>query len=407
MIEIRKVQTTDGHRIDHFVESDAQITIEAQNLMLFPALIDPHVHFRVPGGEHKEDWETGARAAIAGGVTTVFDMPNNDPPCTTLERLKEKQTLIKTQITRVRIPLHYRLFFGADAKHLNELPKVKKEIAGLKIYMGSSTGGLLMSDKAALDEAFRIAGLHDILVAVHAEDEQLIQINRKQYETTSDPSVHSAIRSPAVAARSVELAIALAKKHKARLYIVHVSSREELELIRAAKKEGLPVYAEAAPHHLFLSESAYGQMGTKALVNPPLRSSKDCEALWEAIDDETIDTIGTDHAPHTLKEKNQSYGSAPSGFPSIELYFPLLLNAYHEKKLSLEQIVSLTHTRPQEIFDLPLNEDVVLVDLNKKRKVEDAHLHTKAKWSPYAGWTLQGWPRYTILDGKLFDLEKL
>lgn len=405
MIEIRKIQTTDGHRIDHFVESDSQLSIEAQDLMLFPALIDPHVHFRTPGAEHKEDWETGARAAIAGGVTTVFDMPNNDPPCTTADRLGEKNQLIKMQIDRARIPLRYRLFFGADAEHLNELPKVKNQIAGLKIYMGSSTGNLLMSDRKALEEAFQIAGHHDILVAVHAEDEHLIQINRKQHGETSDPSVHSAIRNPSVAARSVALAIELAKKHKVRLYIVHVSSREEIDLIRDAKKEELPIYAEAAPHHLFLSDASYAKLGTKALVNPPLRTSKDCEALWEAVHDETIDTIGTDHAPHTLEEKNRPYGSAPSGFPSIELYFPLLLNAYHEKKLSLEQIVSLTHTRPQEIFDLPINEDIVLVDMNKKKRVEDSQLKTKAKWSPYAGWTIQGWPRYTILGGTLFDLE--
>lgn len=406
MIEIRKVQTTDGHRIDHFVESDSQISIEAQDLMLFPALIDPHVHFRTPGAEHKEDWETGARAAIAGGVTTVFDMPNNDPPCITSERLLEKKRLIETQIARAKIPLRYRLFFGADASHLGEVSKVKNQIAGLKIYMGTSTGGLLMSERKSLEEAFRIAGLHDILVAVHAEDEHLIQLNQKKHAGNSDPRLHSAIRSPTVAAKSVALAIELAKKHKARLYIVHVSSKEELDLIREAKKEGLPVYAEAAPHHLFLSDAAYAKLGTKALVNPPLRASKDCEALWEAVSDETIDTIGTDHAPHTLEEKNRPYGSAPSGFPSIELYFPLLLNAYHEKKLSLEQIVSLTHTRPQEIFDLPLNEDIVLVNLFKKRQVADSELHTKAKWSPYAGWILQGWPKYTILGGKLFDLEK-
>ncbi len=405
MIEIRKVQTTDGHRIDHFVESDAQISIEARNLMLFPALIDPHVHFRVPGAEHKEDWETGARAAIAGGVTTVFDMPNNNPPCTNYERLQEKNRLIEMQIARASIPLRYRLFLGADAHHLHELPKMKGQIAGLKIYMGSSTGNLVMSDRDALAEAFRIAAENNILVAVHAEDEHFIQCNSKKHEHISDPAVHSIIRSPLAAARSVALAIELAKKYKARLYIVHVSSSEELALIRDAKKERLPVYAEAAPHHLFLSDSAYAHLGTKALVNPPLRTSKDCEALWEAVRDKTIDTIGTDHAPHTIEEKNRPYGFAPSGFPSVELYFPLLLNAYHEKKISLEQIVSLTHTRPQEIFDLPLNEDIVLVDLNKRKTVEDASLKTKAKWSPYTTWNLQGWPRYTILAGKLFDLE--
>ncbi len=406
MIEIRKVQTTDGRRIDHFIKSDVNISIDAEHLMLFPALIDPHVHFRVPGGEHKEDWETGAKAAIFGGVTTVFDMPNNDPPCSSLNRLEEKKKLIENQIGRIQIPLRYGLFFGADSKLLSEIPKVKTQVVGLKIYMGSSTGSLLMADRNAIDEAFRIAKENDLLVAVHAEDEHLIQLNQKKH-AGKDPSLHSKIRNPEVAAKSVALAIELAKKHQTRLYIVHVSSKGELDLIRQAKKEGLPVYAEAAPHHLFLTDLAYGNLGTKALVNPPIRAKSDADALWEAIHDKTIDTIGTDHAPHTLEEKNRPYGSAPSGFPSIELYFSLLLNAHHDQKLSLGEIVSLTHTRPQEIFNLPLNDDVVLADLNKKKMVDDASLKTKAKWSPYAGSVLQGWPRYTILAGKLYDLEKI
>ena len=407
MIEIKKVQTTNGHRIDVCIESSENRVIEAEKFMLFPALIDPHVHFRVPGGEHKETWETAARAAIAGGVTTVFDMPNNDPACITAERLELKKQIIDKQLKSVGIPLRYGLYLGADRDHLKEMSKVRGKAVALKIYMGSSTGNLVMSDLKSIEEAFRIAGENDLMIAVHAEDEDLIQLNKKKHAGETNPAIHSVIRNPAAAARAVELAIGFSKKHGVRLYIAHVSTREELKWIREAKKEGLPVYAEATPHHLFLHDDMYKQIGTRALVNPPLRSKEDCEALWEAIGDDTIDTIGTDHAPHTLEEKSQAYGLAPSGFPSIELYFPLLLNAYHKKKISLEEIVSLTHTRPQEIFDLPINDDVVLVDLEKKKTVCGAHLKTKAKWSPYEGMTLQGWPRYTILAGKLFDVEKL
>lgn len=406
MIEIRKAQTTNGHRIDHFVESGEDRIIHAENLMLFPALIDPHVHFRVPGGEHKETWETAAKAAIAGGITTVFDMPNNQPSCYSEERLDQKIELIEQQLQKTGIPLRYYLYLGADQKHLDQIPKVKDRIIGLKIYMGSSTGDLLMNDPHALEKAFKIAGENGVLVTVHAEDENAIERNRKEL-ASPHPSVHSKIRNPQVAATAVAQAIDLAQKYKTRLYIAHVSSREELDLIRAAKKEGLPVYAEAAPHHLFLNDELYEKLGSFALVNPPLRSKKDTEALWEGIYDETIDTIGSDHAPHTIEEKKRPYGSAPSGFPSIELYFPLFLNAYHEKKISLEQIVSLTHTRPQEIFNLPLNDDLILVDLEKRKSIDDAKLHTKAKWSPYAGRTVKGWPLYTILKGKLYDLEKL
>ncbi|HSX11304.1 MAG TPA: dihydroorotase, partial [Chlamydiales bacterium] len=371
-----------------------------ENLVMLPALIDPHVHFRVPGAEHKETWETASRAAIAGGVTTVFDMPNNTPSCISQKRLSEKKALINAQLQK--IPLRYGLYLGADQNHLEEIPKVKDQIVGLKIYMGSSTGDLLMDNPAALEKAFRIAGENGVLVAVHAEDEELIEERKVECKAALHlgAALHSVIRNPEVAARAVRMAIDLAAKHRVRLYIAHVSTREELDLIREAKRAGLPVYAEATPHHLFLTTQAYEKMGTCALVNPPLRES--CAALWEAIGDGTIDTIGTDHAPHTLEEKRRPYGAAPSGFPSIELYLPLLLNAYHEKKISLAQIVSLTHTRPREIFHWPINDDVVLVDMNEKRTVDNAHLKTKAQWSPYAGMTLRGWPRYTILKGKVY-----
>lgn len=404
MIKIKKVQTIDGRRIDYFIESQEHREIDAKDLTLFPALIDPHVHFRVPGAEHKENWETGSLAAIYGGVTTVFDMPNNAPPTLNYDSLRKKREMIEAQLAKAKIPLRYRLFLGADSRYLEEIPKVKEEVSGLKIYMGESTGGLVMAEPEALDRAFCICAEHDVLIAVHAEDESVMQANKQKYAARKDPAVHSMIRNKESAVRAISLAIELAKKHKARLYVVHVSSKEELECIRQAKKEGINLYAEAAPHHLFLDDTLYEQLGTKGFVNPPLRTRGDCEALWEGIHDGTIDTIGTDHAPHTIEEKMRPIGSAPSGFPSIELYFPLLLNAYHEKKISLEKIVSLTHTRPQEIFRLSLNEDVVLVDLLKSKKVEDGTLKTRAKWSPYEGLTLQGWPRYTILAGKVYDL---
>ncbi len=404
MIEIRDVQTTDGRRIDHFVESDEKRVIDGSGMMLFPALIDPHVHFRVPGSEHKEDWMSAAAAAIAGGVTTVFDMPNNTPSCISLARLKEKMKLIDEQLKRAKIPLRYYLYLGADQNHLDQIGIVKDHIVGLKIYMGSSTGDLLMDRPEALEKAFRIAGEHDVLVAVHAEDEEMIRVRKQEHPGKTDPSLHSVIRSPEVAARAVDQAIELAEKYHVLLYIVHVSTREELKRIRAAKKKGLRVYAEATPHHLFLDTGLYKKMGTFALVNPPLRAPEEREALWEAVHDGTIDTIGTDHAPHTIEEKKRPYGEAPSGFPSIELYFSLLLNAHHEGKMSLKEIVKLTHTRPQEIFRLPINDDLVLADLKKKWTVEGARLKTKAKWSPYDGQVLHGSPRYAILKGKCFEL---
>jgi len=403
VIEIRNVQTIQGRRITHKIASEETRVIDGTNLTLLPALIDPHVHFRTPGAEHKENWETASRAAIAGGVTTVFDMPNNTPSCITAQRLKEKKQLIDEQLKKAQIPLHYGLYLGADQNHLDEVPKTKHQIVGLKIYMGSSTGDLLMTDPAALDKAFRIAAENDVLIAVHAEDEEMIERRKKEILSSGQckAALHSIIRTPEVAARAVHQVIELTAKYKTRLYIAHVSTKPELDLIRQAKKSRLPVYAEATPHHLFLTTDAYQHLDTCALVNPPLRDHT--EALWEAIHDGTIDTIGTDHAPHLLEEKRRAYGSAPSGFPSIELYLALLLNAYNEKKISLEQIVRFTHTRPQEIFRCKPNHDVVLVDLNQSRTIDDKQLQTKAKWSPYAGMTLRGWPCYTILKGRVYD----
>lgn len=396
MIEIRNIQTIDGHKTCHLIKSDQTHTLDGTGLLLLPALIDPHVHFRTPGSEHKENWETGAQAAIAGGVTTVFDMPNNNPACTTAQRLIEKKGLIDRQLT---IPLHYGLYLGADENHLDEIPKVKDQIVGLKIYMGSSTGDLVMHKPEALEKAFRIASENNVLIAVHAEDEELI---RKRTYQSDDPRNHSLIRNPEVAMRAVHQAITLATKYKTRLYIAHVSTKEELDLIREAKNKGFSIYAEATPHHLFLTTKAYETLGTCALVNPPLR--EDNSALWEALHDGTIDTIGTDHAPHLLEEKQRPYGSAPSGFPSIELYLPLLLNAFHQRQISIKQIVRLTHTRPREIFHWGESDDIVLVDLNKKRTVTNTDLKSKAKWSPYAGMILTGWPRYTILKGKIYPI---
>lgn len=405
MIEILNVETHDRGRINHKIVSSTSRTIDGFHLTLLPALIDPHVHFRTPGAEHKENWKTAAQAAISGGVTTVLDMPNNFPSCITATRLLAKKELINKQLLEAEIPLRYDLYFGADQSHLSEMPKIKNDVIGLKIYMGSSTGDLLMHDPASLDRAFQIAKENDLLVAVHAEDEELIEKRKKQVFPLPvgkcKAALHSIIRTPEVAARAVAQAIELVAKYNTRLYIAHVSTKEELDLIRQAKKN-LPVYAEATPHHLFLTTEAYDTIGTRALVNPPLRDSND--ALWEAISDGTIDTIGTDHAPHLLEEKLAPYGSAPSGFPAIELYLSLLLNAFHEKRITLSQIVRLTHTRPREIFRLPQNEDVVLVDLNKKKTVGNEDLKTKAKWSPYAGLTLKGWPRYTILKGVVYEV---
>ena len=406
-ILIKQVQDIHGNVTDVEIESDYNIVIDGKGLTCLPALIDTHVHFRQPGHEAKEDWGTASQAAVAGGVTTVIDMPNNQPPCVTFENLEAKKRRIDRKLASVDIPLRYHLYFGADRNHFDEIAKCRDEIAGVKVFMGSSTGTLLVDKQKDLEHVFELAAALDLLVSVHAEDEEIISANQNLHASTTDPSVHSKIRHPDAARAATERAIALAEKFGTRLCILHMSTAAEVDLVRQAKARGVQVFAEATPHHLFLDERDYSQLGTKGQMNPPLRAKVDQEALWVGIQDGTIDFIGTDHAPHTLDEKHQPYGVAPSGVPSIEQLLPLLLDAYNRGMLTLPQIVKLTRTRAEEVFRLAPHSDVVLVDLNLEKCVDDGELKTKCQWSPYHGRKLKGWPVCTILKGNLYEVEEV
>lgn len=389
------------------IPSDHDQTIENLNLTILPALIDPHVHFRTPGHEYKEDWKTGASAAIYGGYTTVFDMPNTLPPTITENLLIEKKSIIDAQLAEVGIPLRYELFFGADKNHLQEIHQVKDQVIGIKVFMGCSTGNLVIDDDESLHAVFEIAAKENLIVAVHAEDEQTLKERKNQFQEGASYQTHSRIRDVQVAVTAVEKAIQLTRRYGNRLYILHVSTADEIQLIKQAKKEGLSVFAEVTPHHLFLNEKAYTELRGKAVVNPPLRLIEDNEALFAAIHEGVIDTVGSDHAPHTVHEKEKPYGDCPSGMPGIETTLPLLLNAYHQGFLSLSEIVTLTSQRAKAIFDLPDVSDVVLVDLNEERVVLEQNLKTKCGWTPFVGKRLRGWPRFTVLKGKCFDLSSM
>ncbi len=402
MIRIKNLPFSDGRIEDLQLPSDETLEIDGSHLLALPALIDPHVHFRVPGGEAKEDWMTGASAAIRGGVTQVLDMPNTNPPSTTLERFLEKKLLINSQLETIGIPLRYGLYFGADKEHLEEIGKAAHEMIAIKVFMGCSTGGLVIDDDQTLDAVFQRAKAHNLLVAVHAEDEMILRENKKKYPFETDPAIHSKIRSRLAAITATKKAIALSAKYQTPLYVLHMSTKEEIALVREAKKCGVPVFAECCSHHLFLNEEAYAVWGTLVQMNPPLRTKEDQEALFEGIYDGTIDTIGTDHAPHLLSEKRRPYGEAPSGIPGIETLLPLLLNAVSQKKLTIEKLISLTRTNIEKIFGLPQNNDLVIVDLQLEKEVQNKELKTKCGWSPFAGQRLLGWPIFTILKGKVY-----
>lgn len=406
MTTFKNLNTISGQKIDLIINNNQNEIINADHLTLLPGLIDPHVHFRTPGMEYKEDWRTAAQASIKGGYTTVFDMPNTLPPTITAELLAEKKALIDKQLNEIGIPLRYQLFFGADKNHLDQIAKVKNEVIGIKVFMGCSTGNLVIDDDESLHAVFKIAAENNMLVAVHAEDEHMMKDNAKKFNLPQPYHVHSQIRSEEVAAAAVKKAIDLSREYHTHLYILHMSSQTEINLIKDAKNEGLSVYAETTPHHLFLSTHDYEKLNGKAVMNPPLRAVKHQESLFKAICEGIIDTIGSDHAPHTLEEKERPYGSCPSGVPGIETTLALLLNAHQQNLLSLQEIVNLTSKRAQEIFKLKPTEDFVLIDLNKEQIVDENKLKTKCAWSPFVGRKLIGWPVYTILNNRIYDLEK-
>lgn len=404
MITIKGVELLNGTTSDVSIESCAERTIDGTDLLLLPATIDPNVNFRVPGAEHKEDWITGAQAALAGGCTTVFDMPNNTPPCSTQAQLQIKTQLIKTQLEMAGLPLRYYLYIGADKNHLDEIAKVKHQVVGIKMFMGSIAGDQLIEERDVQEQVFKIAAETKLLVAIHAEDESSIRQNKQIIIQRVDPAVHSRIRSREAAINAVKRVIELAEKYGARTLVLHVSTREEVSLLREAKKKGLKIYSAVTISHLFLDESAYKKFGMLAKINPPLRTHEDTLALWEGIHDGTVDIVSSDHSPHTSREKSRPYDQTPAGAPGIELTLPLLLDAVHHGWLTTQRLIELTRLNVEAIYGLRPNEDVVLVDRRLRNSITDSDLKTRVQWSLFRGTTLTGWPVMTIIRGNVIDV---
>lgn len=380
---------------------------DCKGLFILPGAIDMHVHFRDPGFTEKEDFATGSSAAASGGVTTVCDMPNTDPPTLTVKDFEEK-----VGIAREKSVVNFGLYMGFDGHNLDEIKKARSfpEFIGVKIYLGSSTGNLLINDAAKIEELFKLG----IFVIVHAEDENIIRENESKYlavekSGVADPSVHSLIRSPSAAREAVKTILHLAKKCSAQVHITHVSTAEEVEELRKFKSE--LVSADCTPHHLFLTQSAYADRGNFVKINPPLRTNKDRQALWKAFHEGIIQAVASDHAPHTKKEKEQSYEKAPSGVPGVETMLPLLLDAVNHGQASLEEVVKWTSTNPAKLLgfknkghiEVGADADLVIVDMDREQEIggKDYKLKTKCNWSPFSGWKVKGWPIITVVNGKI------
>lgn len=372
--------------------------IDAEGLTLLPGVIDPQVHFREPGLEHKEDLFTASCACAKGGVTSFLEMPNTRPLTTTQEALDDKLHRASTKCL-----VNYGFFIGATAENLSDLLAVQPT-PGIKIFMGSMHGQLLVDQEAALESIFAQG---DRLIAVHAEDQARINQRRQEFADIHDPAVHSQIQDNQAALLATQLALKLSRKYQRRLHILHMSTAEEADLLRQDKPSW--VTAEVTPQHLMLNTSAYEKIGTLAQMNPPLRSPHDNEVLWQALRDGVIDFIATDHAPHTLEEKAQAYPKSPSGMPGVETSLAVMLTAAMAGKCTVAQVANWMSKAVAIAYGIPnkgaiapgYDADLVLVDLNTYRQVRREELLTKSRWSPFEGWNLTGWAVTTIVGGEI------
>ncbi|MFN6517080.1 MAG: dihydroorotase [Nostoc sp. CreGUA01] len=379
-------------------QTELATEIDAQGLTLLPGVIDPQVHFREPGLEHKEDLFTASCACAKGGVTSFLEMPNTRPLTTTQQALDDKLERASNKCL-----VNYGFFIGATAENLPDL-LLAEPTPGIKIFMGSMHGQLLVDGETALEGIFAQGSR---LIAVHAEDQARINQRRQEFANIHDPAVHSQIQDNQAALLATQLALKLSQKYQRRLHILHLSTAEEAELLRQDKPSW--VTAEVTPQHLLLNTSAYQEIGTLAQMNPPLRSPHDNEVLWEALRDGVIDFIATDHAPHTLEEKAQEYPNTPSGMPGVETSLALMLTAAMQGKCTVAQVVNWMSKAVAVAYGIPnkgaiapgYDADLVLVDLNTYRPVRREELLTKCGWSPFEGWNLTGWAVTTIVGGEI------
>lgn len=394
-------------RCGGIVDARADIELDATGHYALPGVIDDQVHFREPGLTHKAEIYTEAKAAVAGGVTSFMEMPNTKPPTLTQELLEEKYH----QAAAVSLA-NFSFYMGASNDNLEEVLRTNPtEVCGVKVFMGSSTGNMLVDDERTLDALFSRCPM---LIATHCEDENTIRTNEEHYRNIYGDEVpihlHPQIRSVEGCLKSSTLAVELARRHGTRLHILHISTRDELDLFsNDLPLEQKRITSEVCVHHLWFNSEDYHRLGTRIKCNPAIKSSEHQQALLPALLDDHLDVVATDHAPHTLDEKKQSYFKAPSGLPLVQHPLYLMLEFFHEGKIGLERIVEKMCHNPAICFRIEdrgfLDEgmwaDIVLVDLNAPWTVSQENIFYKCGWSPFEGYTFKSKVLTTIVSGHL------
>jgi len=372
--------------------------IDCRGLHVLPGVIDSQVHFREPGLTHKEDLETGSRGAALGGVTAVFEMPNTDPLTVSAETLADK-------VARATGRMHCDFAFWVGGTHENvaDIPELERlpGAAGIKVFMGSSTGRLLVPDDAGVLAILKQTRRR---AAFHSEDEPRL-VERKALRVAGDPTSHHDWRDVATAVQSTERLIRLAREARAQVHVLHISTREEIALLQEAKDVAS---CEATPHHLTLSAADYARLGTKLQMNPPVRGPEHRDGVWRGVNQGVIDVLGSDHAPHTLEEKAKPYPQSPSGMTGVQTLVPIMLDHVAAGRLTLQRFVDLSSAGPARIFGIVgkgriaagYDADFTVVDLKRRETIGDSWIASRSGWTPYDGKTVTGWPVGTFVRGR-------
>jgi dihydroorotase len=396
---LRDIGVTAGRiaAIGDLAQASAGETIDCRGLHVLPGVIDSQVHFREPGATHKEDLESGSRAAVLGGVTAVFEMPNTDPLTISAAALEDK-------LARARGRMHCDFAFWVGGTHDNVADLAELErlpgAAGIKVFMGSSTGKLLVADDS---------GLRAILATIrrraafHAEDEARLE-QRKTLRVAGDPASHPVWRDEIAALRATERLVGLARQTGARVHVLHISTAQEIEFLEGAKDVAT---CEATPHHLTLSSEDHARLGTKLQMNPPVREARHRDGVWRGIAQGIVDVLGSDHAPHTLAEKARPYPESPSGMTGVQTLVPIMLDHVAAGRLTLQRLVDLTSAGPARIFGVACkgriaagyDADFTIVDLERTQTIRDGWIASRCGWTPYDGRIVKGWPVGTIVRG--------
>lgn len=400
--EFLDIGISNGHiiKLGSLGKHSAEYTFKAKGLHVLPGLIDTQVHFREPGMEHKEDIESGSRSAILGGITAFFDMPNTFPPTTTEKAFNDKLERAKNNSW-----CDFAFFIGASPENIQELSKLanKKHCCGIKIFMGSSTGSLLLHEKDKLEYILKNISKK---IAVHSEDEN--RLRERKRIVLSNPGkahLHPVWRDPECALKSTKQIVELAQKYHRKVHILHVTTEEEMQFLAQHKNAST---VEVTPQHLTLmAPGCYDLLGTLAQMNPPIREERHNKALWKGVQSGIVTMLGSDHAPHSLQEKQKIYPNSPAGMPGTQTMLTLMLNHVNEQKLSLKKLTELLAVNPHRYYGIEkqglikegFKANITFIDMKKRRKITQKWLASKCGWSPFENKEITGWPVAVLLNG--------